>query len=449
MSSAKAELAASAVAPAPVSMLRRALKHPYLSHYNRLIAVVLLVNIWILLYALHQGRWHIGNGSALSGISGLVLANFAIAILVRQQYVVNFLFAMASRGSPQWPLSLRWLISKVYHIGGLHVGAAIAGTAWFVGLTCVESAAWSSGSSPGPAEVVVESYVLAALLIAIVVLATPLVRTRAHNVFELSHRFGGWAAVLLFWVQTVQLVLSERDKGSAVHALLRSSHAWTLLLLIFSIVLPWLRLRKVPIKVHQPSSHVALVSFDYGITPPVNSTIAISRNPLKEWHGFATITSPGKTGYRLAISRAGDWSGAFIDNPPSHIWVRGIPVAALARVQDLHKRIVLVVTGSGIGPAMGQVLSPKVPTHLVWSVRNPRVTYGDELVDEILHAQPGATIVDTQESGKPDLVRLTHNACQEFGATAVIVVSNKPATWQIVHGMERLGYPAFGPIWDS
>jgi hypothetical protein len=378
-----------------------------------------------------------------------MLANFAVAILVRQQHVINFLFALASRGSPQWPLSLRWLISKIYHIGGLHVGSALAGTAWFVGLTCVESTAWSSGTAPVPTGTITVSYILAALLMAIVALATPLVRTRAHNVFELSHRFGGWAAVLLFWILTTQLSLSERGGESAGQALLRSSHTWILLILTFSIVIPWLRLRKVPIKVHRPSSHVALVSLDYGVTPPVNSTVAISRNPLREWHGFATITSPDRTGYRLAISRAGDWSSAFIDNPPSHVWVRGIPAAALARVQDLHKRIVLVVTGSGIGPAMGQVLSPKVPTRLVWSVRSPRLTYGDELVNEILRAQPDATIVDTAEFGKPDLVRLTHNACQEFGATAVIVVSNKPATWQIVYGMECLGYPAFGPIWDS
>jgi hypothetical protein len=28
-------------------------------------------------------------------------------------------------------------------------------------------------------------------------------------------------------------------------------------------------------------------------------------------------------------------------------------------------------------------------------------------------------------------------------------VSNKPTTLALVHGMERRGIPAFGPIWDS
>lgn len=30
-----------------------------------------------------------------------------------------------------------------------------------------------------------------------------------------------------------------------------------------------------------------------------------------------------------------------------------------------------------------------------------------------------------------------------------MVVSNKAGTWSVVHGLEKLGVPAFGPIWDS
>ena len=29
------------------------------------------------------------------------------------------------------------------------------------------------------------------------------------------------------------------------------------------------------------------------------------------------------------------------------------------------------------------------------------------------------------------------------------MVSNKATTLRLVHGIERLGIPAFGPIWDS
>lgn len=64
-------------------------------------------------------------------------------------------------------------------------------------------------------------------------------------------------------------------------------------------------------------------------------------------------------------------------------------------------------------------------------------TYGDELVDEILTVQPDAVVWDTSLHGKPDMVRLAHAAYQDFGAEAVICISNKKLTWQVVHGLER------------
>ena len=116
---------------------------------------------------------------------------------------------------------------------------------------------------------------------------------------------------------------------------------------------------------------------------------------------------PDQPGYRLLISRAGDWTGRFIDDPPTHVWVRGVPVAApMAKVATLYERVVYVVTGSGIGPCLGQILANRVPARLVWSTRDPRRTYGDALVDEVEAAQPDAVIWDTTKHGKPDLLKL-------------------------------------------
>jgi hypothetical protein len=130
-----------------------------------------------------------------------------------------------------------------------------------------------------------------------------------------------------------------------------------------------------PIRVERPSSHAAIVHFDYGVTPAFASAVGISRSPLREWHAFATVSTPGRSGYRLLISRAGDWTGRFIDDPPSHVWVRGIPVPApMAKVALLYEGVVYVVTGSGIGPALGQILAERVLARLVWSTRDPRAT---------------------------------------------------------------------------
>ncbi len=76
-------------------------------------------------------------------------------------------------------------------------------------------------------------------------------------------------------------------------------------------------------------------------------------------------------------------------------------------------------------------------------------TYGQAMVDEILTAQPDAIIWDTDADGKPDMVKLAYSAYESSNAEAVICVSNRKVTWSVVHGMERLGIPALGPIWDS
>ena len=405
--------------------------------YHRLVLGIALLNSAVLAHHLDRGDWRVDDGSALSALAALTIVNLAAAVLIRQQNVLNLIFGLAGRGSRSWPLWVRWSVSQVHHIGGIHAGAALAGTAWLCAFTCVATVARVRAPANITVATLVLTYALVALAVVVVVCALPVVRGRAHNLFELTHRFGGWTAIALFWALLLHL----------------AAPAWQiclLALLTVSVASPWLRLRRVPVTIERPSSHAAIVRFDHGVTPAVASAVGISRSPLREWHAFATVTTPGRTGYRLLISRAGDWTGRFIDDPPSHVWVRGTPTAApMAKVAVLYERVVYVVTGSGIGPCLGQILAARVPARLVWSTRSPRATYGDALVDEVEAAQPDAVIWDTTERGKPDLMRLAHQAYRDFDAEAVFVVSNKVTTWRLVHAFERLGIPAFGPIFDS
>jgi hypothetical protein len=151
----------------------------------------------------------------------------------------------------------------------------------------------------------------------------------------------------------------------------------------------------------------------------------------------------------MVVSRAGDWTGEFIDDTPTHVWVRGVPAVGVANVRRLFSKVVFVVTGSGSGPGLGHLLAAEGPTKLVWVTRAPRRTYGDALVDEVLAAQPDALIWNTDERGKPDVLALTYEAYVSSGAEAVICIANRAVTWQVVHGLESRGIPAFGPIWDS
>jgi hypothetical protein len=432
------------VLPPPASPLRRILKHPRLMHHNRLVALVLTANLALLVHAVTAGGWWSGDRIALGAISAAVLANFALAILIRQQYVINLLFWLATRAPTHWPLRIRWTLAKVYHFGGLHVGGALAGTLWFIVLTMSITLAALRGDPAASAGPLLVSYALLALLIAIVVLARPSYRARRHDRFERMHRFGGWTALVLFWAQTMLTVRAEHP-----WSLLAAPQIWVLALLTTSVALPWLRLRKVSVEVSRPSNHVAVARFNHGVTPFAGSSTAISRRPLWEWHSFANVPAPGQSGFRLTISRAGDWTGSFVDDAPTHLWVKGITTAGVANIETLFTKVVYVATGSGIGPVLPHLLARKVPSRLVWATRSPRATYGDTLVDEILADQPDATVWDTATHGKPDMVRLAYAAYVAFGAEAVICISNKKLTWQVVHGLERRGIPAYGAIWDS
>ena len=392
-------------------------------HHNRLAALVVAANLVVLTVA----------GADLATASTMVLVDVTLAVLVRQQYLINLLFRLATSAPPTWPLRVRRTLGKVYHFGGLHVGGAVCAMAWFVVVAVAPNGA--DGAAPR-----VLAWTILALLVAMVVFALPGLRARFHDRFERTHRFGGWAVLALFWAHAALAVPGP---------LLRSADFWVLLVVLVSVALPWLRLRRVPVLIETPSSHVALVRFDHGVTPFAGSSTAVSRSPLVEWHSFANVPAPDQHGFRLTISRSGDWTGALIDDRPSHLWVKGVPTAGVGNIDRLFTRVIWVATGSGIGPCLPHLLAGQVPSRLVWSTRDPLRTYGDALVDEILDVQPDAVIWDTDAAGKPDLLRLAYQAYHEFDAEAVICISNKRTTWHIVEELEVRGIPAYGAIWDS
>lgn len=435
--------------PSQRVLLKSMWAHHRISHYRRLVFLVSLVNLAILFYGLTSGGWWSGNGIALSTLSNMVVGNIAMAILIRQQYVINLLFAVATSIPTNWPLAIRRQMGKVYHFGGIHMAGAIAGTLWFMlffGSLVYHQVNGLPGISLGTMFV---SYTLIVVLLAMIIFALPTLRARFHNNFELMHRFGGWFSLALFWAQTLLFTNDQRGTLGFGEALLGSFGYWALLMITISIVLPWLRLQKVPVRIECPSDHVALVRFDHGVTPFAGSSTTVSRSPLFEWHSFANVPSPHEEGFRLTISRAGDWTGQLIDDMPSHVWVKGIPTAGVGNVDQLFKRVVWIATGSGIGPTLPHLLAQEVPAHLIWSTRNARKTYGDALVDEILEVEPNALIWDTDERGRPNLSQLAYAAVQEFDAEAVIVISNQKLTRMVVYDMESRGIPAYGAIWDS
>jgi hypothetical protein len=430
--------------------LRRILKHPRVMHYNRLVALVLTVNVGWAGYGATAADWWTSEGSDLSAIALVAQTNLAAAVLVRQQYIVNALAWLVTRPPTSWPLRVRWTLGKYYHVGGLHVGSAVAGTLWYfvLVLSMVHDAAAGVGQASHAHMVL--AITIATTFAIMVVMALPRLRAARHDRFEVTHRFCGWVALVLVWINTLLFVNGGRGGRSFGSALLASPTFWLVVLSALLAAWPWLLLRRVPVRWERPSSHAVILQLDHGVLPAVGTTRPISRSPFVGWHHFANVpAAPGTAGYRMLVSRAGDWTSVLIDEPPTHVWVRGIPTVGVANVRKLFTKVVLVATGSGIGPVLGHLLDDSVPARLIWVTKNPRSTYGDAFVDEIEAAQPDALIWDTGALGKPDVLQLAHAAYVESGAEAVVCVSNRAVTWQVVHGLEARGIPAFGPIWDS
>ncbi|EAQ93747.1 hypothetical protein CHGG_01982 [Chaetomium globosum CBS 148.51] len=283
----------------------RNLVHRAFIPYRFLLMLVYLGNIGALvsLYVNGINRPWIGN---------MVAINLLIAVLIRQDMVINVLYTIFCSVPKSWPLWIRASCAKIYHLGGVHAGAA----------TC------------------------------------------------------SW-----FWLRRV-----------AVDAEVLSDHA---------------------------------VRLHFGYTVPVNGTFTrLSFRPLIEWHSFATVPAPDPVrgrpaGYSLVVSNAGDWTKACIKKGPQRIWVRGVPTCGVMRIATLFKRVVVVATGSGIGPLLGHIQQPSCATACLWSTKDLVKTYGEELVDAGEEPDSGRGDLGYFGSRTGGYAQLSYNLARSFKAEAV------------------------------
>ncbi|TDZ17472.1 Adenylate-forming reductase [Colletotrichum orbiculare MAFF 240422] len=418
--------------------------------YRRLFTIVGLFNIAAVIALFLAGfkRDWLGTITAI---------NLVVAVLVRQDFVINLLYTITCSVPKSWPLAIRKRCAKIYHLGGVHTGAAISAGAWLLASNIsdemcqlTECPNWGYQSTASK----VISWMLTGLFTITIALAWPSFRKQHHDLFEKTHRFVGWTMLGLFWVQ---IVLGANDgKTSSVslgEACVRTPGFWLLAIATLSIATSWFFLKKVPVDAEVLSNHAVRLHFDY--TVPVNGSFArLSHRPLLEWHSFATIPAPepvgGRSrGYSLVVSNAGDWTRSCIDKPPRHVWVRGVPTCGVMRIATCFNRIVVIATGSGIGPLLGHIQDPSCATQLIWSTPKPEQTFGRELLGAIKAKIPDAVIHDTKVLGRPDLVKMGYNLARSFRAEAVIIIANEKITKKVVYGLETRGVSAYGAIWDS
>lgn len=198
----------------------------------------------------------------------------------------------------------------------------------------------------------------------------------------------------------------------------------------------------------------------------------LADSPLVECHAFAAIPNvDGQKGYAIILSNAGDWTGKFIEatgqSRRRRLWVGGTPTIGVIRIALLFRLVVIVATGSRIGPCLSFLqMHPTWPVRVVWSARHPIATYGVQIVQAILKVEKDGIIIDTKSTGYPDLptvafsqymvdeicsasVKPRLTSWQEIGAEAVIIISNQNVTRDAVYKLETAKVPTFRVIFDS
>ena len=434
--------------------LLRNIRWTWFSVYHRLHMLVLLPNILTMIVL---GADHKLLSLAPSEIALAVAVNITAAVLIRQELVINMLFAFFGK-CPHWvPLRIRRSVAKIYHLGGVHSGAAIAATVWYTILNFVVLKGYLQthdvASSEENLPIAIVTFMTDLLFIGIITLALPRLRAKFHNAFEVVHRFAGWTAVALFWVQLFLLAEVQRKRltptPSLASMIYRSPLLYLMIVVTISLVLPWLRLRKVSVVSEPLSSHAIRLHFDYA-NLPLCAAPRFSHSPLKEWHAFAGIPEDDGVGFSIIVSKAGDWTSQLISSPPKSIWVRGIPARGVLHIAPIFKRLVLVATGSGIGPILSLLTARGIKCRILWSTKDPVKTYRQRILDDVLIADRDAIVVNTSGGQtRPDLVQEAHDLYKDSDAEAIFVISNPTVTRKVVFGLESRGLPTFAPIFDS
>ena len=423
------------------------IRYAILYVYRRLFGLVFFANVAVFVAVMTTDQ-------KLLALVNAAAANVLACGLARQPLVVNAIFVAVCwipRGAPLW---IRRVAAKVYHYGGVHSGCGIAAVVWymgFVGLMSKEYWAPPTGQSTISVTSVVLAYLIVVLLLAIVIVAYPAFRFIKHDYFELTHRFSAWVVVALF----VALLLVFADEASQAANepfgmfLIKLPAFWFLMVTVVAIVQPWVMLRKVKVRPERLSPHAIRLHMDH-TTTSFGKGIQLAKHPLQDWHGFATFPDPEGKSFSCLVSKAGDWTSACIKDQPTHLWKRGVLIYGFAYAMRVFKRVVVVTTGSGIGPCLSFLGDDNRPDlRVVWQTRAPLRTYGQEVLNLVRRLDTNPVIIETNQSGRVDMVPIIRQLVKEFDAEAVCVISNPRVTKSVVYELESRGTPAFGPIFDS
>ncbi|CAA7263865.1 unnamed protein product [Cyclocybe aegerita] len=428
----------------------RYLKFSFFTTYRKIFTVIFTLNMITFVAFVAKAK-----GTPFSrDVASASSANLMSTILFRQENFVNLCYEIAVCVPHSLPLWIRRRLAKVFHYGGAHSGSGVAAVVWFILYVALITKEYIHNHNQDTLTNLITSYIITAMFLFILASAHPRFRVMFHDYFEAMHRFSGWVALITFWIHNGLVARTEaRMDGVPIGLyLVKSPNFWFFCVSTCCTLLSWSRLRLREVYPEVLSDHAVRLHFKYMPMQPFYG-LKISTKPLLEWHAFATIPDEdekGKiNGFSVVVSNAGDWTRNAIVNPPKKLWVRGYPLHGLLYTSRLFKQIVVVATGSGIGPCLSLLYANVTPRRVFWSTQHPETTYGPGVLNAVLKADPDAIVWNTRTMGRPDMVALTYQLVLQCNAEAVFIISNPKLTKKVVYGMETRGIPAYGAIFDS
>jgi hypothetical protein len=383
------------------------------------------------------------------------MGNILALTLCRSEAVLRAVFwlAVALFGRPWVPVAVKSGVTAILQsLGGAHSGCGVSSLAWLA--YALVRAQLQRRDGVTPREVVGVASAILGLLALSCLAAFPLLRHLHHNVFERTHRFAGWSALALLWVFVV--LSAGYDPATASYdrltgdALVKRQEFWLAAAITFFTVLPWLTVRRVPVKVTARSNHASVITFQGGVKAGLLGRI--SRSPLSEWHAFGII-SDNVDMHAMLAGAVGDFTRGLISDPPARLWVRGVHFAGLPYLLNMYRRATMVATGSGICVFLSFLMQPgPVELSLVWVAKGIEANYGEEMKAAACGSERlrGRVVVhDTAVLGRPDVAALAVDAARRWGSEVVVVTSNPEGSRDVVTACNKAGIAAFGPIWDS
>ncbi|XP_075665568.1 adenylate-forming reductase 03009-like [Castanea sativa] len=365
--------------------------------YNLLFTICFILNITGLVLAATGHFPYARNRAVLSSI-----ANILALTVCRSEALLRVFFWLAVKflGRSWVPLFIKTATASLLQsLGGIHSGCGVSSIAW--------------------------------LIYALVLTLKDRENTSHEIICIASTILGLLCFSSLVWIFIILTISYDPKTKSYIKdissSLIKRQEFWFTMTITFLIILPWVTVRRVPVKVYAPSGHAAFIKFDGGVKAGILGRI--SPSPLSEWHAFGVI-SDGKKEHMMLAGAVGDFTKSLVSNPPSHLWVRKVHFVGLPYLVNMYDRVLLVATGSGICVFLSFLLQPCSVDVRGWPKEKV-----------IVH--------DTAVSGRPNVSQLSVDAATNWSSEVVIVTSNPEGSKDVVNACKAAGISAFGPIWDS